>query len=214
MNKAGNCTYFENERPEVFNLVSPDMKVILDVGCGKGVLGNRLKQSSPGRKVYGLEYLSDVAEAANARLDRVIVGDIQTVELPFAPGSLDCVVFADVLEHLLEPGAALKKVKPYLQPNGAIICSIPNMRHYTVILRLIKRGWQYDDFGHFDRTHLRFFSRQTMRQLIEEAGFQIEVFQPHIVASRKMRWLNLLSLGKLEDFIAFHYLILARKSSQ
>jgi 2-polyprenyl-3-methyl-5-hydroxy-6-metoxy-1,4-benzoquinol methylase len=204
--------YYENERPEVFRFVDESAQIILDVGCGKGRLGANLKQAVPGRKVFGIEHNDRIAAEAKKVLDEVLVGDLQTMNIPFDIEMFDCIIFADVLEHLVDPDAALRKLKPHLKPHGNVICSIPNMRHYTAILRLLRRGWQYDDWGLFDRTHLRFFSLRTMKKMLADQGFQIEQIQPRIVASRKMKFLNALCFGKLEDFVAWQYLIKARNS--
>jgi carbamate kinase len=85
------------------------------------------------------------------------------------------------------------------------------MRHYSVFLRLFRRGWVYDEFGHFDQTHLRFFSLVTMRKLLVDAGLHIESVEPKIEASIKLRALNAVCLNRLEEFVAFQYLLKARK---
>jgi len=202
--------YYENERSEIFSLVDPAVMTILDIGCGKGVLGETLKKAVPGRRVFGIEFNNQAAQAASKKLDGVLQGDVQAMELKFEKGMFDLMIFADILEHLVEPERALERLKPYLKLGGTIIASIPNMRHYTVILRLIRRGWIYDNFGHFDRTHLRFFSLESMKTLISGAGFSIEQVAPRLVASKKIKLANGLLFGKLEDFMAFQYIIKAR----
>ncbi len=202
--------YYENDRPEIFSQVESQMLSILDVGCGHGILGKNLKRDVPERKVFGIEYDILAAEAAKLNLDQVVTGDIQTMILPFQGAIFDCIIFADILEHLLEPAAVLRKLKPYLKPNGVIICSIPNMRHYAVILKLIREGWNYEDYGPFDRTHLRFFSLRSMKDLITSAGFHIESILPRVVGSRKMKFLNLIMFQKLEEYLAFQYIFKAR----
>jgi 2-polyprenyl-3-methyl-5-hydroxy-6-metoxy-1,4-benzoquinol methylase len=204
--------YYENERPEIFRLVDENARVILDVGCGKGRLGANLKRAVSGRKVFGIEHNEQIAAEAERVLNGVLLGDLQTMNISFPAAIFDCIILADILEHLIDPDAALRRLKPYLKPQGKVICSIPNMRHYTVILRLLKHGWEYDDWGLFDRTHLRFFSLRTMKKMLEDQGFQIELVEPRIVASRKLRFLNALCLGKLEEFIAWQYLIKAQNS--
>jgi len=204
--------YYDNDRPEIFRLVDESAKVILDVGCGKGRLGANLRQAMPDRKVLGIEYNEQIAAEAEKVLNSVFVGDLQTIDLPFHANMFDCMIFADILEHLPDPAAALRKLKPYLKPQGKVICSIPNMRHYTVILKLFLRGWEYEDWGLFDQTHLRFFSLHTMKKMLADEGFQIEKIDPRIIASRKMKFLNALCLGKLEEFVAWQYLITARNS--
>jgi 2-polyprenyl-3-methyl-5-hydroxy-6-metoxy-1,4-benzoquinol methylase len=199
--------YYDNERPEVFRFVDESAHVILDVGCGKGRLGANLKQAVPGRKVFGIEHNDRIAAEAKKVLDGVLVGDLQTMNIRFDPKMFDCIIFADILEHLVDPAAALRRLKPHLKPQGKVICSIPNMRHYTVILKLIRKGWEYEDWGLFDRTHLRFFSLRTMKQLLTDEGFHIERIEPRVVASKKMKFLNSLCFGKLEEFVTWQYLI-------
>jgi hypothetical protein len=109
---------------------------------------------------------------------------------------------------------ALRRLREHLAPSGLLVCSIPNIRHYTAIMRLIGSGWSYDDFGLFDRTHLRFFSRLSMIQLLTDAGFSVVSTAPRIVASRKMRALNTVAGGTLEEFLALQYLLTARPSDR
>lgn len=194
-------------------LVDENAKVILDVGCGMGRLGAKLKQDVPGRQVFGIEQNKLAARNAKKVLDGVLTGDVQSSRLPFKPSMFDCMIFADVLEHVVDPGAVLQRLKRFLKKDGSIICSIPNMRHYTVLLKLITQGWQYEEYGLFDHTHLRFFSLATMKKMLVDEGFRTEYIEPRIVASMKMKFLNRMLLGKLEEFLAFQYLIKARNST-
>jgi trans-aconitate methyltransferase len=203
-------TYYENERPEVARLVPPSARTILDVGCGKGNLGALLRRGIPERTIHGIECVPVIAREAEKVLDSVLVGDLQTMSLPFLPGYFDCMVFADVLEHLVDPKAVLRKLRPLVADGGVIVCSIPNIRHYTAVMRLVIHGWSYDDFGLFDRTHVHFFSRRSMLQLLTESGFTVVSCEPRIVASWKMRALNALLLGLTKEFLAFQYLLVAK----
>jgi O-antigen biosynthesis protein len=201
--------YYENERRDVARLVPEYAQRILDVGCGSGKLGAYLKVDHPHRHVTGVEINTTVAAEAEAALDAVVVGDIQHMPLPFPPGSFDCIIFADVLEHTLDPAAILRTVRPLLAPQGIIVCSIPNMRHYTAILQLVRKGWEYADYGLFDRTHLRFFSRRSMEHLLLETGFHIQHCEPRVVASRKLRAVNAVTGGTLTELLAMQYLFVA-----
>lgn len=203
--------YYENQRPEIARLIPPTAKVILDAGCGKGRLGALLKQEIRDRKVFGIEYVASIAREAEGVLDGVVVGDLQSMTITFAAGLFDCIVFADVLEHVTDPTTVLHRFQPYLKKDGFVLCSIPNIRHYTAIMKVIK-GWRYEDFGIFDRTHLRFFSLRSMKQLLADAGYMVDHVQPRLVASRKMNVLNALCFGRLNDFLAMQYILLARPS--
>ena len=211
---GGTAGYYENERREIALLVPHDARRILDVGCGRGSLGAVLKQQAPGRHVTGIEVKPEIAHDAGRVLDRVITGDIQSLDASSLAGPYDCIICADVLEHLRDPAAALQRLRAHLAPSGLLVCSIPNIRHYTAIIRLVTRGWSYDDFGLFDRTHLRFFSRQSMIQMLTDGGFVVVRTAPRIIASRKMRALNRLAGGSLEEFLALQYLLTARPSDR
>ncbi len=207
---AGEQEYFGNQRLELIELVDDSAMTILDVGCGYGMLGSALKKRINGRRVLGIEIMPDAAREAKTVLDQVVNTDIENIDLPFPKENFDCIIFADILEHLKDPLSVILRLKPYLKKSGCVVCSIPNMRHYTALLRLLTRGWEYDDFGLFDRTHLRFFSLKTMRQLMEDAGLTIELIKPKIEASKKARILNRLLFGRLEEFVAMQYLVKAR----
>jgi len=207
-------SYYENERRDVAELVPPDAKRILDVGCGRGMLGRVLKEQAPDRHVTGIEVEPEIARDAGRVLDRVITGDIQTLDSAFLAATYDCVICADILEHLLDPALALRRLRGCIAPSGLLVCSIPNIRHYTAIIRLVRQGWSYDDFGLFDRTHLRFFSRGSMIQLLTDAGFLVVSAAPRIVASRKVRALNTAAAGAFEEYLALQYLLTARPSDR
>ncbi len=206
-------TYYDNTRPEIAALVPATARTILDVGCGRGALGSALKSQVPGRTVTGIELVPEIADEARKVLDTVFTGDATTLSLPLQPSSMDCIICADILEHVLDPAALLRRLAALLTPEGCLITSIPNMRHYTVILRLIRQGWHYDDFGHFDRTHLRFFSRASIITLLRDAHVAIDVMQPRVVASRKMRILNSLCMGRFEEFLAMQYIVRGRRTT-
>ncbi|RMD49523.1 MAG: class I SAM-dependent methyltransferase, partial [Ignavibacteria bacterium] len=87
----------------------------------------------------------------------------------------DLIMFADVLEHLIDPEYVLKELKNKLKPGGEIIASIPNIRHWSIFRQLLEGNWNYAEHGLLDKTHLRFFTRKTMISLFENAGYHAEV---------------------------------------
>ena len=202
--------YFSNSREDVAELIEKSAKTILDVGCGKGMLGVSLKSADKERTVMGIEKYPDAADEARGLLDKVINADIESPDFPVMKEKFDCIIFADILEHLRDPLGILKRFKNNLNRDGFIVCSIPNVRHYTVILQLLLKGWEYKDFGIMDRTHLRFFSLMSMRSLLGEAGYDIEVVRPKIVASKKARIANAVLMNRLENFLAMQYIFKAR----
>jgi len=162
--------YFHHARPDVQALVPSDARDILDVGCAAGVLGAALKAARNCR-VVGIERQPDAAAEAARVLDEVHVGDATSLlgELPEA--SFDAVIAADVLEHLEEPGVALRRIRRVLRKAGVLTASIPNVRHHSVLRQLLEGRFEYTDAGILDRTHLRFFTRQSFFDLLRQTGF-------------------------------------------
>jgi 2-polyprenyl-3-methyl-5-hydroxy-6-metoxy-1,4-benzoquinol methylase len=165
--------YYGEPRPEIQRLVSPAGHSFLDVGCGEGALGQALKQAGATR-VAGIEMTPDAAALARERLDVFVEGDITKVDLPFADAEFDYIIFADVLEHLPQPEAVLRRMLRYLRPDGRVVISVPNMRFYLVLLRLIADRWAYTDSGVRDRTHLRIFTRRSLVRMLADEGLTVE----------------------------------------
>jgi SAM-dependent methyltransferase len=157
----------------VLSLVPPAARV-LEFGCATGymsaVLGERL-----GCAVTGVEFSPEAAEAARPRCERVIVADAERLDLAEALGEtrFDAILFADVLEHLREPGLLLGRVRPFLAEGGSVVASIPNVAHGSVRLALLNGEFRYRDTGLLDSTHLRFFTRESVDDLFEQAGYAV-----------------------------------------
>ncbi|HJV08205.1 MAG TPA: methyltransferase domain-containing protein [Acidimicrobiales bacterium] len=145
-------------------------KRVLDVGCATGYLAEALTER--GCTVSGLESDEEAAEEARPHLDRLVVGDVESMDLAEAFGDerFDVIVFGDVLEHLRDPLAALRKAKALLSDRGSVVASIPNIAHGSVRLALLAGRFDYQDLGLLDSTHIRFFTRASVEDLFREAG--------------------------------------------
>ncbi|MEM7218367.1 MAG: methyltransferase domain-containing protein [Pseudomonadota bacterium] len=149
---------------------------VLEVGCASGYFGAALR--TEGHSVWGVEPDPVAADAARAQLDRVSCANIEAFLLDedTADERFDVIVLGDVLEHLVEPEAVLRACRSRLAPDGAIALSIPNVAYGPVRLMLLAGRWQYSDRGILDRTHLRFFTRASLLDLVERCGLQAERF--------------------------------------
>jgi len=144
---------------------------ILDVGCSSGYLARPLAAS--GARVVGLEL--DAAAAAEARqvCEQVLVGDVESMELPFAAASFDVVLCGDLVEHLRDPGATLARLRSFLRPAGRLVLTTPNVANWAMRLSLLVGRWRYTDRGILDRTHTHLFTRKTLVETIEGAGYRV-----------------------------------------
>lgn len=146
-------------------------KRVLDVGCDTGYLGEALM--ALGNRASGVEINEVTAAAARSKLDRVEVGDLETIDLVgiFGPGSFDVVVFGDVLEHLRQPLAVLRQARPLLAEGGSVLISTPNIAHGDIRLALLRGRFNYTKTGILDETHTRFFTRDSLVEFLHDAGF-------------------------------------------
>jgi len=177
MNIEERKDYYSLARPEVQNFVSLESKRILDVGCAEGKMAGELKERNQA-EVWGIEIVNDVAQKAKERLNKVLIGSVEEQLPKLKDKYFDSIIFADVLEHLVYPGEVLKSIKSNLKDNGEIIISLPNIRHWSVIASLLDGSFDYADYGILDRTHLRFFTLETAKKLIENSGYFIKDMQP------------------------------------
>lgn len=166
------ASYYEHDRPDVREFIGPILgRTVLDVGCGSGVMGAALLRDGAAR-VVGIEKDDYAAAAARSRISKVYQEDLDEWS-PRDLGVFERIVCADVLEHLKDPEQTLRELRKCLAPNGRIILSVPNIRHLSVIFDLVVRGdWKYVDAGLLDRTHLRFFTAESLDHLLDETGFE------------------------------------------
>lgn len=152
-------------------MVQPGAKV-LDIGCGTGAISKFLMDTR-GVQLQGIEPDPQRVALARERGVNVTQGffDEKTIE---SLGKFDVVVFADVLEHLPDPSAALRLACNVLKPDGAVVATIPNIAHWSVRLDLLWGRFDYQPYGIMDATHLRWFTEKTVRALFTMSGYQVE----------------------------------------
>ena len=214
-------SYYENVRNDLIPLIPNDARCILEVGCASGMTGRELKRRN-GAFVAGIELNANAATAAKNVLDDVVHGDIEKIDLPYRDSSFDCILFADVLEHLIDPLSTLIKVRRLLKKGGSVVASIPNVQFHGVIHQLIEGNWTYEKEGILDETHLRFFTYKEIEKMFSQAGYSIqkveEVLDPQYekFSLNNTTALNFgrtqikdLSPEEIKRFFVFQYLVIA-----
>ena len=202
---------YETPRPEVQALVPPAARRILDLGCASGALGLALKDRQ-GAEVVGVELMPEYAREAEHVLDRVLCGDVAEALARADLGTFDCVIAADVLEHLVEPWAALARATDLLAPGGVAVVSVPNVQYLKTFMELARGSWPREDAGLFDRTHLRWFTIRDARALLEQAGLEVtEVVPQYWFSGWVLTVARRLGDAGLAPFLAGQTLLQGRK---
>jgi 2-polyprenyl-3-methyl-5-hydroxy-6-metoxy-1,4-benzoquinol methylase len=168
--------YFEAERPEMLRYIPSTATSVLEVGCGNGNFA-RLIKTQLAAQVWGVELDREAALVAEQQLDKVICGAFdEALNLP--KHSFDCIIFNDVLEHLVDPEQALLDCQKLLRQGGVVVASIPNVRYFHNVINLAFYGdWTYTDKGILDRTHLRFFTYRSILEIFERLGYKVETIE-------------------------------------
>ena len=208
---------YANPRPDVAALVPSSAHRILDLGCSTGHLGEALAR--PGRTVIGVEVDPGLAAMARNRLDLVVEHDLEALvgpaDIEGLLGPFDCIIAADVLEHLRDPWSVVRWAADHLAPDGCLVVSVPNIRHLrTFWLLLVRRRWAYDSVGTFDRTHLRWFARANVPELLE--GTDLEVADLQRTYQLVPRWESKINriAPLLRDFGTLQFVFRAERPGQ
>lgn len=157
---------------------------VLDVGCGRAALGEAIRQR--GWEVWGIERDPEACATARQRLDQLVEADLLSqdqLDRQLGSARFDAVVLSDVLEHLYDPRTVLEQYLRYLKPGGRVLVSVPNAVVWTNRLQWLLGRVNYRDTGVMDRTHIRFFTFRTARQLVEATGCRVVTIDltPHLV---------------------------------
>jgi methionine biosynthesis protein MetW len=204
--------YYSFAKTELINLLPSVRGRFLEIGCGEGATLEYVKRLGASY-VAGVDICADAIDGASRRgLDVAIAADIEKDELPFSDKEFDCIIMADVLEHLVDPWDTLKRLAACMKDDGYMLLSIPNVRYYRVLRDLILFGeWAYSDSGVLDNTHLRFFTLKEIKKLLEQAGLEISNLGWKIHAGGMTKALNALLLNSLRPFLIFQYHVLAKR---
>jgi 2-polyprenyl-3-methyl-5-hydroxy-6-metoxy-1,4-benzoquinol methylase len=203
--------YHSHVRRDVFDHI-PLGGTVLDVGGGDGATAATLKAEG---RVARIGVIDMVPPANPQAMDFAYQGNIEEptllAKVGAEQGPFDTILCLDILEHFVDPWAVVARLTTMLKPGGVIVASIPNVRHYSVLLPLLLRGrWDYIDAEILDRTHLRFFVRRTAIELMTSSGLTLDRVAtiPRLRARDKAA--RKLTLGLLDGFIALQYVVRVR----
>lgn len=210
--------YYSHIRTDLVDLIPVGNHRILEIGCAEGLTGSELKKSGRASEVVGIEYVSDIAEIAKNNLDHVLCGDIEMISFDtnlLKSQSFDYILCGDVLEHLKDPWSQVDRLEGLLKPGGRIIASLPNVRYWKVSMGLLFTGrWQYVEQGILDKTHLRFFVKDSVISLMSRPELKIESISSQGTARKYgyFSWvINLMTFKLLEDLLSVKYTVVASK---
>jgi SAM-dependent methyltransferase len=163
--------YPDLPNPDLLDRIPLSASVVLDVGCSTGSLLANYRRFNPRARLLGIDKDPESVELARQRLDEVAMVDVEDDPLPFAlDRPIDCIIYGDVLEHLRDPWPALQRHAEALSDDGTILICVPNLEHWSFADRLLRGVWDYELTGLLDKTHLRWFSLESMRKGLNAIG--------------------------------------------
>ena len=202
--------YYGQERPDLVDALPRPLGRVLDLGCGEGGTASGLRAAGA-TWISGIEIYPVAARRAAEVLDDVKEGRIEEM-LGELDGTFDTVLLYDVLEHLPDPASVLRGLHDVVRPGARLHVSVPNARHWSLVRDLTFRGtFGYADSGHRDRTHVRWFTRADIEQLLVSNGWDpIERSHPALRA-RHARF-HELTRGRVAEFTFWQWVVLARRA--
>jgi len=193
---------------------------VLDIGCACGGNLMKIKELNPTAEVYGVE-LNDGAASIASCFGKVVNYDIEKLEDNAWDRKFDVILMGDILEHLHNPLNTLQRLRDFLEADGIVVASIPNVMHISVLAELLQGRWTYQDAGILDKTHLRFFTKQEIQKMMETAGFNILGWAYSSVGSQpryEELKRQLIQIGgtcqDIEQYDAYQWIVLGQNTAQ
>jgi 2-polyprenyl-3-methyl-5-hydroxy-6-metoxy-1,4-benzoquinol methylase len=208
--------YFSHARRELISFIpkNPSNK-ILEIGAGGGDTLLEIKKLGLAKEVVGIELMELPGTKQNDRsIDQWIFADIEKYEFPFENETFDVIIAGDVFEHLVDPWKALRKITPLLKKGGLLITSIPNIRIKNAMFKIYFRGdFGYTAEGTFDKTHLRFFCKKNMIDMLSTEELQITEVKRDFDFKKNSRpqIINALTFNLFEEFLALQFLFSVKR---
>ena len=195
--------------------VAGTTKRLLDIGCGTGALGRKIKEELD-CNVVGITHSDSEAALAAECIDQVLVCDLNSLE-PLDMDQFDCIVCSHVLEHLYHPNELLKRVRHLLSPEGTLIVALPNVLFWRQRLNFFRGNFRYTEGGLMDRTHYRFFDWVTAQELLTASGYSVIEASADgtFPLSRYLfgvgQWLDRAALKALPGLFGFQFVFVCRR---
>ncbi|WP_310564775.1 class I SAM-dependent methyltransferase [Hydrogenophaga sp.] len=166
----------DGHNPDLLRMIPQSASRLIEIGCSSGALARAYKELNPTCHYRGVDVDPEYAEIARNYTDECLTLDIEHGDHEFwqKNADRDCWIFGDTLEHLRDPWLVLSRIKSHLPAHGCVVACIPNAQHWSLQVRLCLGDFRYQDSGLLDRTHLRWFTRQTIIEMFDQAGFKIE----------------------------------------
>lgn len=214
-------SYYEHARNEIIGMINRNKDEsfeVLELGCGIGATLHRIQYTYPNVRVHGIELQKDIARLGGKVCD-IVQGDVEEMNLTDSGRKYDYIILGDILEHLREPALLLKRLRQILNKDGAVITSIPNVMHASVIVPLLQGRWDYSEAGILAATHLRFFTKDSIIKMFTECDYQIEEMSGIISKAEELHtkednWFKRLTTEDATadpiEFEIYQYIVLAR----
>ena len=201
--------YYANTRQDIIDALPRPIGSVLDVGCGSGGVGAGLRDAGATR-LTGIELVPAQAELARAHYDEVVAAPVEDA-LEQLEGPFDTVLCLDVLEHLVDPERVMRDLRGLAASGARLQVSLPNARHVSLMKDLVLKGtFGYTDWGHRDRTHLRWFTRRDIVEAMERAGWAVQrISHPEL---HRARLLDRVTRGRSTEFLVGQWYVLGVKS--
>jgi 2-polyprenyl-3-methyl-5-hydroxy-6-metoxy-1,4-benzoquinol methylase len=213
-------SYFTNPRLDLISLIpNNSQNKILEIGAGGGDTLVKIKELNLASEVTGIE-LFDMPETNqnHPAIDQLIICNIET-SMPVLPNNYyDIILCGDVLEHLIDPWAIVKHLSSLLKKGGLLIVSVPNIREFKTLYKIVVKGdFRYEESGILDKTHLKFFCRKNIIELMQGGGFQVVKVTTNLdypTVKTKKHVFNDITLKVFEDFLALQYIVVSHKKGE
>ena len=193
--------YYQHPRLDLIELIPDKVRSVLDIGCAEGAIGRYLKHVKPYIKFVGIEPDPIAGHEAQKAYDQVYIQPIENLSLM---EQFDCIIFGDVLEHLIDPMAAIKACHCLLHDGGVLVGSVPNIGHWSVIRGLVNGQFQYVPAGILCWGHLRFFTEHSLRKMLIEAGYYIDYlgYNQSMISPEGCQFIKRLEMGGCEKAVS------------